>query len=588
MIPQAQDLLAAESTERGKQVVLIIDEAHLLDAECLEGIRCLSNIGMDQAAPFCLLLLGQPTLRRRLRQGTFAALDQRIAVRYAITGLGAAETTSYVRHHLALAGRSDTLFSDYALALIHEVSRGLPRQVNNLAVGSLIAAFSAKKAIVDESAVRQSGRRGLRRMTEQVVLSLLGQPPNEDPQLSRELTLPVPADWPASPEATVYHGLAGEIVGTIAPETEADPVAILSRLLVAFGAAVGRGGWFQVEATRHHANEFLVLVGDSSRARKGSSWDHVHRLLTGADPAITARILTGLSSGEGLIWSVRDPQGQDPGASDRRLLVIEPEFVSVLKAASREISTLSPTLRSAWDGRPLQILTRTTPLRATDAHISVIGHITATELRHHINPVELANGLLNRFLLLSAAAASDCSPKAATPTRSIAPAWIAGSPKRSPPRHAGQLRLSTRARHAWSDADQRLAEPQPGIAGAIGARAEAHTIRLALIYALLDNNRQIQPAHLDAALALWDYAQRSASWALERTAADPLAKQIHAALKHALPDGLTRTQLRDLLHRNPTTTQLDQALAALANDGKITSQRVLTTGRPAELRTATR
>jgi len=154
LIPQAQELLAAESSERGKQVVLIIDEAHLLDAESLEGVRCLSNMGMDQTAPFCLLLLGQPTLRHRLRRGAFTALDQRVAVRYAITGLDAKETTSYVQHHLALAGRSDALFSDDALALIHEVSRGLPRQVNNLAVGALIAAFAAKKAIVDESAAR--------------------------------------------------------------------------------------------------------------------------------------------------------------------------------------------------------------------------------------------------------------------------------------------------------------------------------------------------------------------------------------------------------------------------------------------------
>ena len=154
LIPQAQELLAAESAERGKRVVLIIDEAHLLDAESLEGVRCLSNMGMDQVAPFCLLLLGQPTLRHRLRRGAFTALDQRIAVRYAIAGLDVKETTSYVAHHLALAGRSDTLFSDDAIALIHEVSRGLPRQVNNLAVGSLIAAFATNKAIVDESATR--------------------------------------------------------------------------------------------------------------------------------------------------------------------------------------------------------------------------------------------------------------------------------------------------------------------------------------------------------------------------------------------------------------------------------------------------
>jgi len=422
-------------------------------------------------------------------------------------------------------------------------------------------------------------------MTERVVLSLLDQPP-ERSKPADTATLEAPDGWPAPPGAPVCHGLAGEIVNTIAPHTEADPVAILSQLLIAFGAAVGRGAWFSVEATRHHPNEFLILVGESSKARKGSSWDHVHRLLTTADPAITARTLTGLSSGEGLIWAVRDPQGQDPGATDRRLLVVEPEFASVLKATSREISTLSPTLRSAWDGRPLAILTRTAPARATDAHISVIGHITATELRHHVNPVELANGLLNRFLLVGCRRVR-LLPEGGDPNplqrsgldRQLAKALNAA-------RDAGQLRLSHPAREHWHVAYHQLAEPQTGIAGAIGARAEAHTIRLALIYALLDNTRQIQPAHLNAALALWDYAQRSATWALERTAGDPLAQQIHTALKHA-PDGLTRTQLRDLLHRNPTTTQLDQALAALAHDGKITSHRILTAGRPAELWTAT-
>jgi hypothetical protein len=148
-------------------------------------------------------------------------------------------------------------------------------------------------------------------------------------------------------------------VAKLSPETEADPVAILSQLLVAFGAAAGRGSWFQVEATRHYPNEFLVLVGDSAKARKGSSWDRVWRLITGADPSIDKRILTGLSSGEGLIWAVRDPTATDP--TDRRLLAIEPEFASVLKSTAREISTLSPTLRSAWDGRPLQLLTRTAP-----------------------------------------------------------------------------------------------------------------------------------------------------------------------------------------------------------------------------------
>ncbi len=133
---------------------MIIDEAHLLGSDALEGIRCLSNAGMDQTAPFCLLLLGQPTLRRNLRLGAFAALDQRVGLRYTITGLDQTETGSYIAHHLALAGRTDTLFSDDAIALIHQTSRGLPRLINNLAVQSLIAAFATSKAIVDESSAR--------------------------------------------------------------------------------------------------------------------------------------------------------------------------------------------------------------------------------------------------------------------------------------------------------------------------------------------------------------------------------------------------------------------------------------------------
>ena len=154
LIPQAGDALATEHAERGRVPVLIIDEAHLLDAAQLEGVRMLTNHDMDSAAVFAALLIGQPTLRRRLKLGQLAALDQRIAVRYHMTGMTAEETAGYLRHHLALAGRSDTLFSDDAVSLIHQTSRGYPRAVNNLAIQSLLAAFTAGKAIVDESSAR--------------------------------------------------------------------------------------------------------------------------------------------------------------------------------------------------------------------------------------------------------------------------------------------------------------------------------------------------------------------------------------------------------------------------------------------------
>ncbi len=154
LIPQTADALAGEHAERGRTPVLVLDEAHLLDHPQLESIRMLTNHDIDSASPFACLLVGQPTLRRRIKLGVLAALDQRIALRYTLVPMTSEETASYLRHHLALAGRSDTLFSDDATALIHQTSRGLPRSVNNLAIQALIAAFAADKTIVDGSSAR--------------------------------------------------------------------------------------------------------------------------------------------------------------------------------------------------------------------------------------------------------------------------------------------------------------------------------------------------------------------------------------------------------------------------------------------------
>jgi type II secretory pathway predicted ATPase ExeA len=154
LIPQAADALATEHAERGRTPILVIDEAHLLDHTQLEGLRMLTNHDMDSQSPFACLLIGQPTLRRKIKLGVLAALDQRIALRYHMTGMTSEETTGYLRHHLALAGRSDTLFSDDATTLIHTTSRGCPRAINNLAIQSLPAAFTANKTIVDESSAR--------------------------------------------------------------------------------------------------------------------------------------------------------------------------------------------------------------------------------------------------------------------------------------------------------------------------------------------------------------------------------------------------------------------------------------------------
>jgi type II secretory pathway predicted ATPase ExeA len=154
LIPQAHELLAHERAERGKRGTVVIDEAHPLAPTQLEEIRLLTNAEMDSQSPFAGILLGQPSLRKRLRLGSFAALDQRLALRYELPGMSLEETAGYLRHHLALAGRDDTLFSDDAVALLHQVSRGIPRALNNLAIQALVAAYAEQKAIVDESSAR--------------------------------------------------------------------------------------------------------------------------------------------------------------------------------------------------------------------------------------------------------------------------------------------------------------------------------------------------------------------------------------------------------------------------------------------------
>ncbi len=156
LIPQVEAALAAETDERGRHVILAIDESHLLTGEQLESVRMMTSHGLDSSSPLTVLLIGQPTLRRRLRVGDMAAFDQRVQLKYAfpVPSLTPAEADGYIRAHLAHAGRTDTLFSDDAVRVIHGHARGMPRAINRLAVTALLAACTENKAIADEKAAR--------------------------------------------------------------------------------------------------------------------------------------------------------------------------------------------------------------------------------------------------------------------------------------------------------------------------------------------------------------------------------------------------------------------------------------------------
>lgn len=156
LMAQAAGLLAAETAERHRRVVLILDEAHLLDPAQLEELRLLTNSEMDSASPFAGILVGQPTLNRQLRMGVFAALDQRIATRFSIQHMDLAESAAYLRHHLSLAGREEPLFADDAIARLHRVSNGLPRALSNAATAAIIAGAAAGQDLIDDTCAKKA------------------------------------------------------------------------------------------------------------------------------------------------------------------------------------------------------------------------------------------------------------------------------------------------------------------------------------------------------------------------------------------------------------------------------------------------
>ena len=440
------------------------------------------------------------------------------------------------------------------------------------------------------------------REVERIARSVARYAPDDD---TNAITLK--PSWPEPISPAAFHGLAGEFVRLIEPHTEADPVALLAQFLVAAGSVIGRGPHFTVEADRHHSNEFVVLVGESSRGRKGTSWGQVIRVVRAVDPEwADQRQQGGLSSGEGLIWAVRDPiigrsivkdkghvigveeYEDDPGVSDKRLLVFEPEFASTLRVMGRDGSTLSPVTRQAWDSGDLRVLTKKSPARATGAHISIIGHVTRDELLRYLDRTEAANGFINRFLTICVRRARILPEGGNLQDLNLGPIFEQLGRAVEWGRGRGVLARDDGARALWCERYETLSAGAPGLFGAVVSRAEAHVLRLSLIYALLDGAAKIQRTHLEAALAVWNYAEASARYVFGDALGDPVADELLNALR-AQPEGLTRKEISTVVFaRNRAASEITRALDALHARGLARFESEGTRGRPAERWYATR
>lgn len=408
----------------------------------------------------------------------------------------------------------------------------------------------------------------------------------------------VPYPKPMSDKA--FYGLAGDTVRSIEPHSESDRTALLMNFLTGFGNVIGDGSFFKVEADIHPMRLNCVLVGGTSKARKGTSWGYIKNLFHTIDPDWTERIQTGLSSGEGLIWTVRDriertspirEKGRitgyetvlvDEGVTDKRLLVIEGEFATTLRVMEREGNTLSPVIRCAWDTGNLQTLTKNSPAKSSGAHISIIGHITREELTRYLTATECGNGFGNRFLFLCVQRSKSLPFGGNIQEVNFEPLLKRLRDVVSFGRIPGQITWHKNTRPLWAEIYPALSEGKPGLIGALTARAEAYVTRLSCVYALLDGTKEIRKEHLEASIAIWDYCEDSVRHIFQNMTGDPLANEILSALMKN-PDGMTRTEIYNYFQRNKSKDRIEQALEILSSTGRARKVTIETGGRDKEI-----
>ena len=389
---------------------------------------------------------------------------------------------------------------------------------------------------------------------------------------------------PKLDQAALY-GLAGQAVRALAPHSEAHPAAILLQLLAAFGNIVGPGPHCMVDATRHGLNLFVVLVGETSKARKGTSWNQIRRLFAEVDqPWVDTRVATARLTTGSLLYALRDQQPP----TDRRLLALSEEFAAVLHSLARAKGQLSPVLRCAWDHGHIRTIDARGPHQASGTHISLIAHITQRELAQYLHPTEAHNGFANRCLW-TVVERSQCLPEGGSLGAHELSA-VAGELRRALD-WAGSgteilFRRDPAARTLWQECYPALSQVHPGLYGAATSRAEAQVLRLSAIYAALDSTSVIGLPHLQAALAVWDYCSEGTSFLFGQSTGNPTADRIHEAID-ASPDGfLTRKQIGALFHGHLGSRHIDAALELLMSLGATSRHQAPTCGRPSTLWTA--
>ena len=404
--------------------------------------------------------------------------------------------------------------------------------------------------------------------------------------------------WPSLGDQA-FRGYASRFVEVASRKSEADRAAILITFLVRFAVECGASPFIYVGDSKHYARAFAVIVGASSKSRKGTSSKPIERLfrmslLASNEFYISARVSPGpLSSGEGLIYAVRDEvtvwkvdkktgEGEevviDPGVDDKRLFVMDEEFSSALIASKREGNTLSTIFRNVWDTGNLEPLTKNNRIKSTAAHVGIVSHITLAELNRKLDEVEAFSGFANRILWVCARRQGVVPFPEPMPENELASLQWDLKAIVEKVREFGEMKFSEDAKDKWREIYSDLSKDHSGLVGAVIDRAESQVIRLSMIYSLLDASNTISVDHLESALTVWQYCEESAGFIFAGREVNPYSQKILDLLRSE--GEKTATEIYEHFNRHIKKDQLEQSILEMVSQKKVEVDKIKTRGRP--------
>jgi hypothetical protein len=403
-----------------------------------------------------------------------------------------------------------------------------------------------------------------------------------------------PELWPLLDSGAIHPGLIHDFITAATANSEADPAAILGTFLTRLSVEVGRNPFMMIGDGQQHVNLLGAIAGPTGAGRKGTSAKPVERLFALAiQDYIPARTTPGpLSSGEGLIDAVKDQVlnwvvdkkskvGEwvivHPGVVDKRLFVLTEELSSALQAMAREGNTLSSIMRQVFDSGNLEPLTKSSKIKATGAHIGILGHITIHELNGLLQECQIHNGLINRFLWFCARRQKVCPFPEPIPDNKILCFQSEIRDIASFSNRTKEMKLSKNTRELWEEFYPGLSESRGGFMGAVLERAPALVLRLAMLHCLVDQMEWIMPKHLETSIMVWDYCEKSARYIFsDKDIKNPLAKKILALLTGK---PMSLTEIYKGLGKHVESRAIQATMKSLLERNKVIVNSQKTSGR---------